>query len=137
MIAPWAEISIYVILGILGILFVTLAVLNVRHEQKQEKDYQNYVDSIKIGDTFGHNLFKFSDIDDPFSENHGSQGFDPQYHVTIIDIKKNNKGETWVKYCFTRRLNEDHCEWTNEINSFLRYRTRISRRIDNINTRKD
>ena len=129
------EIIIFGIVGILGILFIILAVLNVRNERKHDMNYQSYVESIQIGDTFGHNCFKFSDVDDPFSENHGSQGFDPQYHVTILDIKKNTKGETWVKYCFTRVLNEPHCEWTDEINAFLRYRTRISRRIDNINIR--
>lgn len=133
-----AEIIIYIIIiVILGSLFVTLAVLNVRNERKHDMNYQKYVESVQIGDTFGHNSFKFSDIDDPFNENHGSQGFDPYYHVTILDIKKNSKGETWVKYCFTRVLNKEHCEWTDEINDFLRYRTRISRRIDNINTRED
>jgi hypothetical protein len=115
-----AEIIIFVIVGI-------LAVYGIRNNQK-------YVDSIKIGDTFGHDLFKFSNIDDPFCEDYDTQGFDPYYHVTILDIKKNNKGETWVKYCFTRVLNNHHCEWTEEINEFLRYRTRISKRIDNINT---
>ena len=132
-----AEIIIYVIIGCLGSLFVTLAILNVRNEQKHDMNYRKYVDSIKIGDTFGNDSFKFSDIDDPFSENYGSDGFDPEYHVTILDIKKNTKGETWVKWCFTRRLNEDHCEWTEEINEFLRYRTRISKRIDNINTSEE
>lgn len=132
-----AEILIYVIVGILGSLFVILGILNSKHDQKHEKNYQKYVESIKIGDTFGHNSFKFSDIDDPFNENYGASEFDPYYRVTILDIKKNHKGETWVKYCFTRRLNEDHCEWTEEINDFLKYRTRISKRIDNINTKED
>lgn len=132
-----AEIIIYVIIGCLGSLFVTLIILNARNEQKHDMNYRKYVKSIQIGDTFGHKCFKFSDVDDPFSENHGSQGFDPQYHVTILDIKKNGKGETWVKYCFTRVLNMPHYEWTEEINAFLRYRTRISRRIDNINTIED
>lgn len=129
-----AEIIIYVIVGILGSLFVTLAILNIRYDRKQEKDYQKYVDSIKIGDTFGHNSFKFSDVDNPFSQNYGEMEFDPFYHATIVDIKKNHKGETWVKWCFTRKLNEPHCEWTDEINDFLKYRTRINKRIDNINT---
>lgn len=133
----YLAVIIYVIIGCLGSLFVTLAILNVRNEQKHDMNYRKYVDSIKIGDTFGHDSFKFSDIDNPFSENYGTPGFDPQYHVTILDIKKNTKGETWVKYCFTRRLNEDHCEWTEEINNFLRYRTRISKRIDNINTSEE
>lgn len=133
-----AGIIFFVIIGVIGGMFVTLAILDTRSTCKNiDMSYQKYVKSIRIGDTFGHNSFKFSDIDDPFSENYGTPGFDPQYHVTILDIKKNHKGETWVKYCFTRKLNEPHCEWTDEINDFLRYRTRISKRIDNINTRED
>jgi hypothetical protein len=131
-----AEIIIFGIVGVLGILFVILAVLNVRNERKHDMNYQKYVESVQVGDTFGHNCFKFSDIDDPFSENYDAQGFDPHYYVTILDIKKNRKGETWVKYCFTRVLNTHQCEWTEEINDFLKYRTRISKRIDNINTSK-
>ena len=131
-----AEIIIYFIIGMLTIIFITVGVLEISTTRKY-KNYQKFVKSIRIGDTFGHDSFKFSDIDDPFSENYGSDGFDPEYHVTIIDIKKNDKGETWVKYCFTRRLNESHIEWTDEINDFLRYRTRISKRIDNINTSED
>ena len=129
-----AEIIIYVIVGILGCLLITLAVLNIINDRKQKKDYQEHVESIKIGDTFGHDLFKVYDVDDPFSENYGTLGFDPDHCVTILDIKKNNMGETWVKYCFTSELNAPHCEWTDEINYFLECRTRISRRIDNINT---
>ena len=128
------EIIIFGIVGILVSLLIIFAVLDSRNDRKHEKDYQEYVDSIQIGDTFGHNSFKFSDVDDPFSENYDTLGFDPLYHVTILDIKKNNKGETWVKYCFTRKLDDQHCEWTEKINDFLRYRTRISKRIDNINT---
>ena len=75
------EIIIFGIVGVLGILFVILAVLNVRNERKHDMNYRKYVESVQIGDTFGHNCFKFSDVNDPFSENHGSQGFDPQYHV--------------------------------------------------------
>lgn len=131
-----AEIIIYVIIVMLTIVFITVGVLEISTTRKY-KNYQKFVESIRIGDTFGHDSFKFSDIDDPFSENYGSDGFDPDYHVTILDIKKNNKGETWVKYCFTKRLNDSHIEWTDEINDFLRYRTRISKRIDNINTREE
>lgn len=132
------ELGIFIIFGILCILSIILAALctgnDQKHDKKHDKNYQEYVESIKVGDTFGHNSFKCSDEDDPFSENYGGHGFDPYYCVTILDIKKNHKGETWVKYCFIRVLNEQHCTWTDEINEFLKYRTRISRRIDNINT---
>ena len=133
-----AEIIIYAIVGILGSLFVTLAILNVRNERKHDMNYRKYVKSIQIGDTFGHNSFKFSDVEDPFSENYNTLGFNPRFEVTILDIKKNYKGETWVKFCFTKNINNPHHgTWTEEINNFLRCRTRISRRIDNINTRED
>lgn len=123
-----AGIIIYVIIGILGSLLFTFVVLYSRNNQKN-------IESIQIGDTFAHNSFKFYDIDDPFSENYNTLGFDPEYHTTILDIKKNYKGETWVKYCFTKNINNpNHCTWTDKINNFLRCRTRISRRIDNINT---
>ena len=126
-------IFIYVIIGMITVVFITAAVIDIANTRKY-KNYKKYVESIQIGDTFGHNCFKFSDIDDPFSENYDTLGFDPQYYATILDIKKNHKGKTWVKWCFTRNINKDHCKWTDEINDFLRCRTRISRRIDNINT---
>ena len=131
-----AEIIIYAIVGILGsLLVVALSVINIRNSRKQENDYQKYVESIQIGDTFGHNSFKFSDVEDPFSENYNTLGFNPRFEVTILDIKKNYKGETWVKFCFTKNINNPHHgTWTDEINDFLKYRTRISKRIDNINT---
>lgn len=120
----------------LTVVFITAAVIDIANARKY-KNYQKYVESIQIGDTFGHNSFKLSDDDDPFSENYDALGFDPQYYATILDIKKNHKGKTWVKWCFTRNINKDHCKWTDEINDFLRCRTRISRRIDNINTMED
>jgi hypothetical protein len=130
-----AEIIFFVFVGILGCLLITLAVLNIINDRKQKKEYQEYVESIKIGDTFGHDLFKVYDVDDPFSENYGTLGFDSRYYATILDIKKNNKGETWVKYCFTKNINNpNHATWSDEINDFLKHRTRLSKRIDNINT---
>lgn len=130
-----SEIIIYVIIGILISSLVTLAICESRNILKHNINYRAYVESVQIGDTFGHDLYKFSDIDDPFNKNYNTLGFDPYHCVTILDIKKNNKGETWVKYCFTRNINKTHClEWSDEINAFLRYRTRISKRIDNINT---
>jgi hypothetical protein len=133
-----AEIIIYVIIGILGGTFVTLAILDIRKYRKHEKDYQDYIDSIKIGDTFGHNLFKLTNGGNPFSEIYDSSGFDRRYCITIIDIKKNTEGHIWVKYCFTWRLNAmDRDEWTDPIEHILSYYTRISKRIDNINTSEE
>ena len=71
-----AEIIIYVIIGCLGSLFVTLAILNVRNERKHDINYRKYVESIQIGDTFGHNNLK-SDVNNPFSEDYNTSGFDP------------------------------------------------------------
>ena len=130
-----AEIIIFIIVGILSSLLVIFAVLYLKNERKHGVNYQKYVESIQIGDTFAHNRFKAYDVDDPFSENYGALEFNTEYYATILDIKKNNKGETWVKYCFTKNINNpNHCTWSDEINSFLSCRTRISKRIDNINT---
>ena len=85
-----AEIIIFGIVLVLGILFVILAVFNVRNECKHDMNYRKYIDSIKIGDTFGHNLFKFSGTDDPFSENHGIEGFDPYFNKIPVATKLNN-----------------------------------------------
>jgi hypothetical protein len=133
-----AEIVILVVAGILGSAFMILAAISIVNNQASEKAYQEYIDSIKIGDTFGHNLFKLTNGGNPFSEIYDSSGFDRRYCITIIDIKKNTEGHIWVKYCFTWRLNAmDRDEWTDPIEHILSYYTRISKRIDNINTSEE
>ena len=130
-----AGLIIFVIILIFGI--VTITTLDIRKARKREKDYQEYVDSIQIGDTFAHDDYMISDADDPFSENYSICAFDPLQCVTIIDIKKNYNGETWVKYRYVKAFNDIYFEWTDEIHHFLKHRTRLSKRIDNINTSED
>ena len=47
-----------------------------------------------------------------------------KYNRIILDIKKNNRGETWVKY---KRLNEGVIEFTEEIQAFAKMHTRIKK----------
>ena len=130
-----AEIVILVVAGILGGAFIILAAVSIVNNQASEKAHQEYIDSIKIGDTFGHNNFKLANGGNPFSEIYDSSGFDRRYCITILDIKKNNEGQIWVKYCFIWRLNAmNREEWTDPIEHIVSYYTRISKIIDNINT---
>ncbi len=123
---------IFVVILIFGV--VTITILDIRNARNREKDYQEYVDSIQIGDTFAYEDYMISDADAPFSENYNPCALDPLHWVTILDIKKNYNGETWVKYRYVKTFNDIYFEWTDEINHFLKHRTLINRRIDNINT---
>ena len=86
----------------------------VIHELRIKK----YLDSIKVGDTFELDLVK--DLqEDPFDSN-------PlinlkEYQCVITDIKKNTKGETWVKY---KNL-ADEKEKSEEIYTFAEHRHQI------------
>ena len=63
----------------------------VIHEFRIKK----YLDNIKVGDTFELDLVK--DLkENPFDDNPIINR--KEYQCVITDIKKNTKGETWVKY---------------------------------------
>ena len=97
----------------IGLWFLIFDIVNDRRDARR---YQEYIDSIKVGDIFEPNFIEEL-YDDPFEEE-----FDySEYSKVIIDIKKNNKGETWVKY---KRLNSDF-EFTQEIHRFVRDHNRV------------
>lgn len=85
--------------------------------EKKDSDYKKYINSIKIGDTFELNIVK--DLpEDPFDSNSLNH---TEYQCVITDIKKNTKGETWVKY---KNL-ADGEENTEEIYTFAKRRNQI------------
>jgi hypothetical protein len=94
-----------------------LIIGDVINEKKYVRRYQEYIDSIRVGDIFEPNFVEDLD-DDPFEEKSDYS----QYSKVIIDIKKNNKGETWVKY---KRVEDNRIEGTEEINRFVRNQTRV------------
>ena len=98
----------------IGLWFLIFDIVNDRRDARR---YQEYIDSIKVGDIFEPNFIEEL-YDDPFEEE-----FDySEYSKVIIDIKKNNKGETWVKY---KRLKDGGVEFTEEIRRFVQNQKRV------------
>ena len=94
-----------------------LIIGDIVNDKRNVRRYQEYIDSIRVGDIFEPNFVEDLN-DDPFEEKYDYT----EYSSVIIDIKKNNKGETWVKY---KRLKDGGVEFTEEINRFVEYRKRV------------
>ena len=90
---------------------------NIVNDRQNERRYQEYIDSIRVWDIFEPNFIEDLN-DDPFKEDMDFT----EYSKVIIDIKKNNKGETWVKY---KRLKDGGVEFTEEIRRFVRNQKRV------------
>lgn len=98
----------------------------------ESKRYNEYINSIKSGDVFVNELFVIKAPDDPFDEKYNinilDDGcYDEMYYTTVLDIKENKNGETWVKYCFTRSINKykDPITFTERIDKYLKYRHKL------------
>ena len=98
-------------------LILWLIIGDIVNDRLEARRYQEYIDSIRVGDIFEPNFVEDLD-DDPFEEEYDYT----EYSKVIIDIKKNNKGETWVKY---RRLKDGGVEFTEEINKFVMNQKRV------------
>lgn len=98
-------------------LIALLLISDIVNDRRKARRYQEYIDSIKVGDIFEPNFVEDLD-DDPFEEEVDSF----EYRKVIIDIKKNNKGETWVKY---KRVKDGGVEFTEEIHRFVKYKRRV------------
>jgi hypothetical protein len=98
-------------------LLLWLIIGDVINEKKYVRRYQEYIDSIKVGDIFEPKFIEDLD-DDPFEEKSDYS----EYSKIIVDIKKNNKGETWVKY---KRLKDGGIEFTEEMRRFVQNQKRI------------
>lgn len=98
-------------------LILWLLIGDIVNDRKNARRYQEYIDSIRVGDIFEPKFVEDLD-DDPFEEEYDYT----EYSKVIIDIKKNNKGETWVKY---KRLKDGGLEFTEEINKFVMNQKRV------------
>ena len=85
-------------------------------DEKNYREYKKYIDSIKVGDIFVPNFD--NNLDDPFAEKPDYS----EYSKVIVDIKKNNKGETWVKY---KLLKNGVVEFTEEIGEFAKTHKKV------------
>ena len=97
-------------------VFVWLLISDIVNDRRNARRYQEYIDSIKVGDIFEPKFVKDLD-DDPFEEEYDYT----EYSKVIIDIKKNNKGETWVKY----KRPKSGVEFTEEIHRFVENQKRV------------
>lgn len=98
-------------------LILWLIIGDIVNGRQEDRRYQEYINSIKVGDIFEPNFVEDLD-DDPFEEEYDYT----EYSKVIIDIKKNNKGETWVKY---KRLKDGGVEFTEEIHKFVMNQKRV------------
>ena len=94
-----------------------LIIGDIVNDRLEARRYQEYIDSIRVGDIFEPNFVEDLD-DDPFEEEYDYT----EYSKVIIDIKKNNKGETWVK---SKYLKYEDSETAEEIHRFVKHRTRV------------
>lgn len=98
-------------------LILWLMIGDIVNDRQEARRYQEYIDSIKVGDIFEPKFIEDLD-DDPFEEKSDYS----EYSKIIIDIKKNNKGETWVKY---KRLKDGGVEFTEEMRRFVQNQKRV------------
>ena len=71
-------------------LVLWLLIGDIVNDRQEARRYQEYINSIRVGDIFEPNFVEDLN-DDPFDEVIDYT----EYSKVIIDIKKNNKGETW------------------------------------------
>lgn len=105
-------------------LILWLLIGDIVNDKKNARKYKEYIDSISVGDIFEPNFIEDLD-DDPFEEESDYS----VYRKVIIDIKKNNKGETWVKYT---RLNGGSVEFTEKIDRFVHNQKRVNMKSDGV-----
>ena len=104
---------------IVGVFIVCCIILFYQYLERKSEKYERYIDSIKVGDVFESDLIKYID-ENPFDvDDNVIKRSDYQYVIT--DIRKNSKGETWVKY---KRI-RDNKECADEIHDFAEEKTRI------------
>ena len=105
------------------VVCIVVFILESRKEFKNAKEYNAYIESIKVGDEFGWQEEPDTIKTDPFAEKDYSEKI-----CVIKDIKENGAGYKWVKYYYKKYLKPGHepVYFTEEINTFVRHRKRIS-----------
>ena len=106
----------YLIFILLLLVISWLVISDIVNDRKKSREYKEYIDSIKVGDIFVSNYVDISD--DPFVETPDYS----EHSKVIVDIKKNNKGETWVKY---KLLKNGVVEFTEEIGEFAKTHKKV------------
>lgn len=113
----------YVFMAFAVMACILVFILESRKEFKNTKEYNAYIESIKVGDEFGWQEEPDTIKTDPFAERDNSERI-----CVITDIKENGAGYKWVKYYYKEYLTpgSEPVAFTEEINTFVRYRKRIN-----------
>ena len=112
-------IFLLIALAMCGVAFV----IESYREVKRSKEYDNFIQSIKVGDEFGWQEEPDTIKTDPFVERDYSEKI-----CVITDIKENGAGYKWVKYYYKKYITPGYepTYFTEEINTFVRHRKRSS-----------
>ena len=114
--------ALFIILFIVVVACIVVFVIESYREVKRAKEYENYIQSIKVGDVFDHRDEPETKYTNPFDKNE-----DPSRIVVITDIKENGAGYKWVQYHYKHHTESEFppVDFYDEIHSFVRYRKRI------------
>ena len=114
-------ILIFLLIAIVACIVVFF--IESYREVKRAKEYDNFIQSIKVGDVFDHRDEPDTKYTNPFDKKE-----DPSRIVVISDIKENGAGYKWVKYYYKKyfKPGREPSYFTDEIHSFVRYRKRIN-----------
>lgn len=120
------DLELLVFFGIIGLILIIFVIYTVycdrnikksiQQEQEELEKYQQYIDSIKVGDIFELNLVDKL-RENPFYDEKESS----KYRCVITDIRENLKGEKWVKF----RNYDGDIKLTKEIYEFAARRKRL------------
>ena len=110
----------YLIVMVLALIAcIVLFICETYKEIKRHKEYKEYIQSIKVGDMFAWQDEPDTKYTDPFVEKKRFTRI-----VTISDIKENGAGYKWVQYYSPEASIKIY--YTDDMESFLRYRKKIS-----------
>ena len=112
--------SIFLLIAL--VVCIVVFFIDVYRDVKRAKEYDNFIQSIKVGDVF--DCIDESETKDtnPFDKKE-----DPSRIVVISDIKENGAGYKWVQYHYKHYDVSEFppVDFYDEIHSFVRYRKRI------------
>ena len=113
----------YLVMAVIVMGCIMFFILESRKKFKSTKEYNAYIESIKVGDEFEQQEEPYTIRTDPFIERDNSESI-----CVITDIRENGAGYKWVKYYYKKYLIPGHkpLEFTDEINTFVRFRKRIN-----------
>lgn len=109
----------YIFMAFAVIACIIVFILESRKEFKNAKEYKAYIESIKVGDMFAWKDEPDTKHTDPFEKKKRFNRI-----VIISDIKENGAGYKWVQYYSPEATVKIY--YTDEMDSFLRYRQKIS-----------